>query len=86
MKVAQIYIKNVLTVRMYSLYTRKNLDLLEQGRMGNDDVSSLNARKCVAGNDDIKAGNARRRYGYCDVTMTGDYVHVNLICFLKLFL
>ena len=54
----RVYIENVLTVRIYGLYTRKNLDLLEQGReesLGNDDVSSLNARKCVAGNDDVDA-------------------------------
>ena len=43
--------------------------------LGNDDVSSLNVRKCVAGNDDVKAENARRRYGYCEVTITVGYVH-----------
>ena len=51
--------------------------------LGNDNVSSLNARKCVAGNDDVKAENARRRYGHCDVTITGGYVRVNFKCFLK---
>ena len=54
--------------------------------LGNDDVSSLNACKCVAGNDDVKAEKAQRRYGYCDVTITGCYVRVNFICFLKDFL
>ena len=39
--------------------------------LGNDDVSSPNARKYLVGNDDVKAENARRRYGYCEVTMTG---------------
>ena len=38
--------------------------------LGNDDVSSPNARKYLVGNDDVKAENARRRYGYCEVTMT----------------
>ena len=35
------------TVKIYSIYTRSNLDLPEQGAhgiVGNDDVSSLNAR------------------------------------------
>ena len=70
--------------RIHREYTacvpEKNLDLLEQGLMeslGNDDVSSLNARKCVAGNDDVKAGNARRNYGYCDFTTTVGFVRVN---------
>ena len=66
----RVYIANVLTVRIYDLYTRKNLDLLEKGRM-----ESLGY--------DVKAENARRRYGYCDVTITGGYVRVNFICFLK---
>ena len=50
--------------------------------MGNDNVSLLNAHKCVAGND-VKAENVRRRYGYCDVTITGGYVGVNIKCFVK---
>ena len=51
--------------------------------LGNDDVSTLNARKCVPGNDDVNAENARRRYGYCDTTITGGYVRVSFECFLK---
>ena len=56
--------------RMYlqSEYTvctpEDNLDIPEQGReetLGNDDVPSLNTRKCFAGNDDVKAENARRK-------------------------
>ena len=35
----------VLTVEIYSQYARKNLDLLEQGPRGNDDVSIVCARK-----------------------------------------
>ena len=55
--------------------------------LGNDDVSSLNARRCVAGNGDVEAENARRRYGNCDVTITGLHcVRVNFKCFLKDFL
>ena len=53
--------------------------------LGNDDVSSLNARKCVTGNDDVEAENARRRFGYFDVSITGGYVRVNFECFLKVF-
>ena len=49
--------------------------------LGNDDVSSLNARKCVASNDDVKTENAQRSYGYCDVTITGGFMRV--LCFLK---
>ena len=39
--------------------------------LGSDDVSSPIARKYLVGNDDINAENALRRYGYCDVIMTG---------------
>ena len=43
--------------------------------LGNDDVSSTNARRYLVGSDDVKAENARRRYGYCDVTTTGGVVN-----------
>ena len=46
------------TVRIYSSYSRQNLDLPEQGcekSLGNDDVSSsLNGRKYKMGNDDVE--------------------------------
>ena len=38
-------LRKVLTVEIYSPYARKNLDLLEQGPVGNDDVSIVCARK-----------------------------------------
>ena len=42
----------------------QNIRFVYQGReefLGNDDVSSLNARKCVAGNYHVKVENARRK-------------------------
>ena len=76
LKLARIYRECTYSQNIRFVY-QKTLELLEQGRMeclGNDGVSSLNARKCVAGNYDVKAENARRRYEYCDVTITGGYV------------
>ena len=42
----------------YSIYSFKSYVSKEES-VGNDDVSSLNARKCVAGNYGVKAKNAR---------------------------
>ena len=72
---------------MYGLYTRKNLDLLKQGRMesvGNDDVSLLNARKCVAGNDDVKGKKCPKEVWVLRCHNNRGYVRVSfMICFLK---
>ena len=45
--------------------------------LGNDDLSPTSARKYLVGNDDVKAENTRRRYGYCDVAMTVGVCHTS---------
>ncbi len=48
----RVYIENVLTVKIYGMYTRKNLDLLEKGRE-ECRVMMTFCRKASLGNDDV---------------------------------